>query len=174
VNKRVQDKEKLNDANLDTGSETARWTSGVYEVQFGQIALIEPIPDQRTAFQMNAWGLSKDLRELLADYSDTQVHRAIEWVLMQQTALIVNMLEHISMEGGFMPPLEHLFISLDTELFLPRGLRMLVTCITNIVPRGDEDDSLDKFVAVLDPSEALTYVEERRGLSNFDSDERIH
>jgi hypothetical protein len=59
-----------------------------------------------------------------------------------------------------MPPLQNLFIATNAELFLPRGLKIVVSCVTNIVPRR-EDDTVDKFVAVLDPSEAQLYIQER-------------
>lgn len=172
----MRDTEKLGNTNAQTSIylATARWTSTVYGVQFGQVALLEPQPDQTIAFQMSAWGLSKGLRTLLADYSDAEVSRGIEWLMTYQTILVVNMLEQISMESRFMPSLEQIFLSIDAELFLPRGLRMSVTCITNIVPRNNDDDGLDKFVAVLDPSEAQAYIQERRGLSLPNADERVH
>lgn len=159
---------------MDSIFETARWTSGVYDVQFGQIGILELNSDQSAPFQLSAWGLSKDLRELLSDYSDTDLSRAIEWLMVQQTHMVVNMLERISYEQGFVPPLEQLFISVDGELFLGRGLKMPVICITNIVPRGNEEDGLDKFVAILDHGEARNYVEERRGLNSVDSSEKLH
>lgn len=159
---------------IDTIFETARWTSGAYEVQFGQIGILEVNSEQNAPFQLSAWGLSKDLRELLSDYSDYDVSRSIEWLMVQQTQMVATMLERISSEQRYMPPIEHLFISVDGELFLANGLKMLVTCITNIVPRGNEDDGLDKFVAVLDPGEARNYVEERRGLNGFDPGAKLH
>lgn len=154
--------------------ETSRWTSGAYQVQFGQIGILEFSEEQAAPFQLSAWGLSKDLRELLADYSDADVSKAIEWLMIQQTQLVVQMLEQISIEHGFVPPLEQMFIAVDGELYLARGLKMMVTCITNIVPRGNDDNGLDKFVAVLDSGEAQNYVEERRGLGNVDSGEKLH
>jgi hypothetical protein len=159
---------------IDIVFETSRWTSGAYEVQFGQIGIVEANPEQAAPFQLSAWGLSKDLRELLGDYSDTDVSRAVEWMMLQQTRMVVHMLEQITIEQGFVPPLENLFISVEGELFLARGLKLLVVCITNIVPCGNENEGLDKFVAVLDPGEARNYIEERQGLSSTDSNEILH
>ena len=70
--------------------------------------------------------------------------------------------------------IDQIFISIDAELFLPRGLRMHVTCITNIVQVGSDQEMLDKFVAVLDPGEATTYVSERRGMTVSKNPNAIH
>lgn len=158
--------------------DTARWTSPAYQVQFGQIAYVQPQAQQETAFALSAWGVSQGVKTMLAGYSDTEIQQSAEWLTMQQNAMVAQMLEQMSYEmrldGGTLPPLEDLFITIDAELFLPRGLRMDVTCVTNIVPQGDEHDSLQKFVAVLDPSEARAYIVERRGTNNKGHHERLH
>ncbi|MCA9912489.1 MAG: hypothetical protein KC496_04055, partial [Anaerolineae bacterium] len=119
--------------------QTSRWTSRAYEVQFGQIETLKSGEEEFSAFTLSAWGLSRDLRSLLSDYSDGQIQDAAKWVTMQQNVLVADILEQMSydtqMGVATLPPLEHLFITVDAELFLPRGLRMPVTCVTNIVPQ---------------------------------------
>jgi hypothetical protein len=158
--------------------DTARWTSSAYQIRFGQIALVQPQAQTETAFALSAWGVSQGVKALLETYSDTEIQQAAEWLTMQQNAMVAQMLEQMSyelrMDGATLPPLEDLFITIDAELFLPRGLRMDVTCVTNIVPQGDENDSLQKFVAVLDPSEARAYILERRGTNNKGRHEKLH
>jgi hypothetical protein len=154
--------------------DTNRWTSPIYNVQFGQVAVVEPEPEQEAAFAVSAWGLSKNLSSLLKDYSDTHVREATEWLTIQQNALVADVLDQMQYSRQGIPPLEHLFIAIDGELFLPNGLRMLVTCVTNIVPHGTPADGLDKFVAILDPGESDTYVGERKGVGLPTLGERIH
>jgi hypothetical protein len=154
--------------------DTNRWTSPVYNVQFGQVSIVAPEAEQEAAFKVSAWGLSKNLRSLLKDYSDAHVREATEWLTLQQNALVADVLEQMQYSGQAIPPLEHLFIAIDGELFLPNGLRMLVTCVTNIVPHGTPSDGLDKFVAILDPGESDKYVIERKGVGLPTFGERIH
>ncbi|MDQ7024630.1 MAG: hypothetical protein Q9P01_07305 [Anaerolineae bacterium] len=154
--------------------DTNRWTAHIYTVQFEQVSIMQPEPDEEATFAVSAWGLSKNLSSLLTDYSDKHVREATEWLTLQQNALVADVLEQMQYSGQAIPPLEHLFIAIDGELFLPYGLRMLVTCITNIVPRGNPSDGLDKFVAILDPSETDSYVSERKDVSLPMFGERIH
>jgi hypothetical protein len=109
---------------------------------------------------------------LLRDYSDGQVEDAARWVTMQQNGLVADILEQMSFDTRLgaapLPPLEQLFITVDAELYLPRGLRLPVTCVTNIVPHERDDDGLEKFVAVLDPGEVQPYIQERRERLFFD------
>lgn len=150
----------------DEEQATARWTSPIYAVKFGQVEHIPYYPDEQDAFQMSAWGVSAVLRELLADYSDTQIRSSAEWLTLQQNQVVGEMLVMSQMEQQIlndkMAPLETMFFVVDSELYLPRGLRMQVACITNIVPLGEPDYGLDKFVAIVDPGEVSTYIAERR------------
>ncbi len=152
--------------------QTSRWTSRAYEVQFGQIETLKTGEEEMSAFSLSAWGLSRDLRALLSDYSDVQIHDAAKWVTMQQNNLVADILEQMSYETQLgtanLPPLEQLFITVEAELFLPHGLRLPVTCVTNIVPHDPTEDSLEKFVAVLDPGEVRPYIQERRENNPFE------
>lgn len=158
--------------------DTSRWTSPAYQIQFGQVAYVVPQAHQETAFALSAWGISQGLKALLVGYSDSDVRNSAEWLTMQQNTLVAQMLEQMAYElrldGAALPPLENLFITIDAEMFLPRGLRMDVTCVTNIVPQGDEQEGLQKFVAVLDPSEARAYILERRGTNSAGNHEKLH
>lgn len=154
--------------------DTNRWTASIYSVQFEKVSVVQPEPDEEAAFAVSAWGLSKNLSSLLTDYTDAHVREATEWLTIQQNALVADVLEQMQYSGHAIPPLEHLFIAIDGELFLPNGLRMLVTCVTNIVPHGNPSDGLDKFVAILDPGETDTYVIERKGVNLPTFGERIH
>jgi len=135
--------------------DTNRWTSPVYNVQFGQVSIVAPEAEQEAAFKVSAWGLSKNLRSLLKDYSDAHVREATEWLTLQQNAMVADVLEQMQYSGQAIPPLEHLFIAIDGELFLP-------------------NDGLDKFVAILDPGESDKYVIERKGVGLPTFGERIH
>lgn len=157
-----------------THFDTTRWTSKIYNIQFGQVAVVQRQPEQEAAFALSAWGLSQRLRALLADFDDTQIRDSAEWLTLQQNALVADVLEQMQYSLQAAPPLEHLFISIDAELFLPRGLKMIVTCVTNIVPNGSPSDGLDKFVALLDPGEVQSYIVERKGTSVPMWGERIH
>jgi hypothetical protein len=163
---------------LNPEIDTSRWTSPAYQIQFGQIAYVVPQAQQETAFALSAWGISQGLKALLEGYSETDIRASAEWLTMQQNSLVAHMLEQMSYElqldGAVLPPLENLFITIDSEMFLPHGLRLDVTCVTNIVPQRDEDESLQKFVAVLDPSEARAYILERRGTNSAGQHERLH
>ncbi len=157
--------------------QTSRWTSRAYGVQFGQIETLKTGEEELSAFTLSAWGVSRDLRALLGDYSDGQIEDAARWLTMQQNNLVADILEQMSLDTRLgtatLPPLEHLFITVDAELYLPRGLRLPVTCVTNIVPHDDDDDGLEKFVAVLDPGEVQPYIEERRERDPFNPP-RLH
>lgn len=159
-------------------ADVQRWTSPAFRVQFGQIAFVEAQAEQEKTFRLSAWGLSESLCNLLSDYSNSQIQEAVGWLTMQQNSLVAEMLEQMSFEarlsGSMIPSLEQLFVAIETELYLPRGLRMPVTCITNIVPHGRPMEALDKFVAVLDMSESQVYIQERRGTGTTPQTERLH
>jgi hypothetical protein len=163
---------------LNPEVDTLRWTSPAYQIQFGQVAYVVPQGQQETAFALSAWGISRGLKALLETYSDSDTRDAAEWLTMQQNSLVAQMLEQMSYElrldGGSLPPLENLFITIDSEMFLPHGLRLDVTCVTNIVPQGEKNEGLQKFVAVLDPSEARAYILERRGTNSAGHREKLH
>lgn len=152
-----------------TPNDVERWTSNAYRVQFGQIEFVQTPPDQEGAFHMSAWGVSSSIRDLLSDYSNQQVCDATAHLTLQQNAIVADILEQMSyssrLGSNMIPPLEDLFITINAEIFLPRGLKMLVTCVTNIVTYGEEV-GLDKFVAILDPGEAQMYIRERKGSSD--------
>lgn len=157
--------------------DTERWTSPAYQVKFDQIALIDSQENPNASFRLSAWGLSVGLRQLLADYSDEDVRKAVDWLTIQQNAYVALMLEDtlLNFEQRLdLPMLDQIFISIDTELYLPKGLRMMVTCITNIVQVDEHNHELDKFVAVVDPGEAHIYAVERRGISMINHDTRKH
>lgn len=149
-----------------TAQLTARWTATAYAVGFGQVEQVPQLSEEQQAFQVSAWGVSAILRELLGDYSNMQVRASAEWLTLQQNQLVSEMLMMSQIdwfrEHEPAPPLENMFFSVDTELFLPHGMMMHVTCVTNIVPRGEADDGLDKFVAILEPSEVTAYIAERK------------
>lgn len=149
----------------DIAAQTARWTSPAYDVNFGQIDAVHTDHLQEQSFRLSAWGLSSGLRSLLEDYSDDDIRKAISWLTIQQNAYVAMLLDQVSIAPEWdttTPTLNQLYFAIDAELFLPRGLRMVVTCVTNIV--ASSDGELDKFVAVLDPGEAYLYVQERRGM----------
>lgn len=149
-----------------TAQLTARWTAPAYAVKFGQVEQLPQAPEEQRAFGVSAWGVSVVIRDLLADFSNTQVRDSAEWLTLQQNQLVSEMLVMSQIDWFRVhepaPPLENMFFSIDTELFLPRGLMMHVTCVTNIVPRGGAEDGLDKFVAILDPGEVPPYIAERK------------
>lgn len=156
--------------------DTERWTSSAYQIKFDQIALIDSQENPDASFRLSAWGLSSSLRHLLADYNDEDIRKAVEWLTIHQNAYVALMLEDAMLKGqkSDLPTLDQIFISIDTELYLPRGLRMIVTCITNIVQVDDNNHELDKFVAVVDPGEAHIYAVERRGISMINPNTRKH
>jgi hypothetical protein len=157
----------------DRTPDTGRWTSQAYQVQFARVEEVPRIqpdatdPDyMESPFHMSAWGISKGLYSLLEGYTPREIYDATGWLTTMQNHLVVDALEQMKYDayydGQHMPPLEYLFIAIDAELYLPRGLKMHVTCVTNIVPHSDKSDELDKFVAVLDPGEAKSYILERK------------
>ena len=154
--------------------DTNRWTSPVYKIRFGHVSIVENEPEQEAAFTVSAWGLSNNLSLLLRDYSAAHIREATEWLTIQQNAMVADVLERMQYSGRVVPPLEQLFIAIDGELFLPNGLKMHVTCVTNIVPHGNTADGLDKFVAILDPGETDTYIIERKGVGLPTFGERVH
>ena len=158
-------------------NDVERWTSTAYRVRFGQVEFVQTPPDQEGAFHISAWGISQSLCELLGDYSNQQIHDATAHLTLQQNSVVAEILEQVSfssrLDGGMVPSLEDLFIAIHAEIYLPRGLRMLVTCVTNIVSHGIES-GLDKFVAILDPGEAQMYVQERKGSSTTTGDKMLH
>lgn len=145
-------------------SETARWTSSAYRVQFDTVQYLQA-DEQDDSFRMSAWGMSQHLRTLLSDYRDEEINMATHWLANHQSNMVADLLEDLALQtfrqGEAMPPLHTLFIAVETQLFLPRGLKINVSCVTNIVAEDETEESLDKFVAVLDPSEAQLYVMER-------------
>lgn len=151
---------------IDLEADTARWTSDFYRIEFDRISQIIPENVDDDTFRVSAWGLSTGLSQLLASYSAVQVKTAVDWLVIRQNAHMVVMLGEAMRSSDFdFRLLDQMFITIDAELFLPRGLRMHVTCITNIVQVGADSAELDKFVAVLDPGEAETYIQERRGMT---------
>lgn len=156
---------------------TARWTSSAYKIQFGQVDYVTGQSPQDAGFNMSAWGISENLRALLADFTDAEIASAVEWLTIQQNAYLAILLEEArsNLAGDLDSPiLEQLFIAIDAELFLPRGLRLIVTCVTNIVQAMTDNNHLDKFVAVLDPGEAKQYIVERRDINTQYNDNLIH
>lgn len=144
---------------------TARWTSNTYRVRFHTVqSIAETDTSDFNAFQMSAWGISRQLREFLSDYTDGEIRTATEWLAIYQNQMVVDALEmmvqNAHMSGKRVPELENTFIAVEVELFLPRGLKIPVNCVTNIVPASD-DDGMNKFVAVLDPAETRLYIDER-------------
>jgi|GEM_PF-2232773 len=145
---------------------TSRWTSSSYQIQFDTIALLTTEDDDdEDNFDLSAWGISQSLRDLLADYHDEDVLSATEWLASYQSLLVAQVLEEMAhsarRERSSIPPLHRLFITLEAELYLPHGLRMPVSCVTNIVPYETSGGSVDKFLAILDRGETLAYIEER-------------
>lgn len=157
--------------------ETERWTSPIYQIQFGAVESITEENDEYS-FDTSAWGISTTLWRLLADYSRLTLRTSIEWLTAHQNQMVADILENLAYDshrrGEPIPPLQHVFIAVESELYMPRGLRLPVICVTNIVPHGDEEDSMDKFVAVLDPGEAELYINERTGNNRPHHDDRIH
>lgn len=165
-------------AHDDPTIDTERWTSPSYHIQFETIEYVLAEPDDDETFDMSAWGISRGLRALLADYSDWQVAVSTRRITGYQSQVVANVLENMAMDaqsrGESIPPLEHLFIAIDGMLFMPDGLRVDVCCVTNIVPRGEPEDGLDKFVAILDPGEAQFYIDERTGANLPPDNGRVH
>ena len=163
-------KEKPSDVRVGT----ERWSSDTYTIQFGMLEYIEtPDGHPEDNFHISAWGLSKSLHKLLADYSEAQLRQSALWLHREQNRLVVEILEEVGHEAyrqnRSIPPLDDLFITVDAEMFLPRGLRMVVTCVTNIVPHFN-NGNVDKFVAIVDPGEAERYIAERQP----PADEMLH
>ncbi len=156
----------------DTPPDTGRWTSPVYRVQFARVEQVQSVPYDEEQdyleppFHLSAWGISNGLYSLLDDYSDRAIYDATAWLTTTQNRLVVTALEQMSQDTlrheEPMPSLEYLFIAVEAELYLPRGLRMPVNCVTNIIPHGADTNALDKFVAVLDPGETRFYIQERK------------
>jgi hypothetical protein len=148
-------------------TDLTRWTSEGYQVRFGQVALL-PISNHDSSFQTSAWGISACLCNLLAVYTDEERAEAGQWLALQQNDAIALMLDDLDFLSRISHKqsqlIEDFFFPVDSELFLPRGLRMDVICVTNIVPDPDSGEGLEKFVAVLDHSEVEQYISERRGI----------
>lgn len=160
--------------------DTARWTSPSYHIQFATVRQFDQDDNAESAFDLSAWGLSRSLRDLLQDYSERDLREAVDWTTTHQNRLVAEILEAMASEarqqGRGIPPLDTVFITVEADLYLPRGLRMSVACVTNIVPldNGDDSDGLNKFVAVLDPGEAQAYIDERSGMDFPDDDPILH
>lgn len=154
--------------------DSSRWTSEVYTIQFGQISTTRQKAKGESIYRMSGWGVSQSLRSLLADYSNDAVRQAVEWMADRQNEIVLDILEELQYQPTQILSIEQLFIAVDTELFLTKGLRMPVTCVTNIVPYGNIASGLEKFVAILDPSEANQYIAERKGTSMVEPGERFH
>ncbi|MGB7337842.1 MAG: hypothetical protein WBC91_03035 [Phototrophicaceae bacterium] len=160
---------------IDLKADTARWTSSFYSVEFEQLSEIVSEQPDSEAFRISAWGISRGLHHLLGDYSAHEIKQAADWLVIHQNAHVVVLLSEAMTDADFnFSVLDQVFISIDAELFLPRGLRMHVTCITNIVQAGSDLSSLDKFVAILDPGEARKYILERRGTHVSSQSAAIH
>ncbi len=161
----------------ETQNATSRWTSPAYMVQFAAIREFEPFSHGQT-FDLSAWGISRSVHNLLSGIPDSLIMSATDWLTGQQNDLIADFLHRIAQEsqltGVKVPPLHDMFITVEDTLFLPQGLKMPVACVTNIVPHGDLDDSMDKFVAVLDPVEIEPYINERTGRHLPVHDVQIH
>ena len=159
------DANKIEHYPVDLEADTARWTSPAFQVRFGHIAELEQQQHEIEPFRVSAWGLSEGLSQLLADYTSSGLHSALDWMIVHQNARMVMMLNEAVVAQDFnYDILDRVFISIDTEIFLRGGLRMHVTCVTNIVQVDSETSALDKFVAVLDPGEAEQYIRERRDM----------
>lgn len=160
-------------------SDTARWTSNAYHVQFATIEQIDASDEHDEAFGMSAWGLSRNLQQLLVDYADSAIRHSTRWMAAYQNQLVADalqdMVEQAMLAGENIPDLQDLFIAIETELYLPHGLRMPVCCVTNIIPRGSTPaEGMDKFVAILDPSETRAYINERSGNVVPTFEDRLH
>lgn len=168
------DEKKIEHYPVDLEADTARWTSPAYQVHFGHIAELAQQLEIET-FRISAWGLSEGLSQLLADYASSGLHSALDWLIVRQNAHMVMMLNDAMTTDEFnYDILDRIFITIDTEIFLSGGLRMHVTCVTNIVRVDSETAALDKFVAVLDPGEAEHYIRERRGMTLSTKRHTIH
>lgn len=160
---------------IDLETDTARWASPAYQVTFGHVSEITPQQYDYNSFRVSAWGLSEGLSHLLKGYSQSELQSALDWLIISQNAHMVVMLNQAMESDSFdYNMLDQIFVTIDTELFLPRGLRMHVTCVTNIVQIDVDTATLDKFVAVLDPGEARQYVQERRGMTITTTQDTIH
>lgn len=146
-------------------TDTARWTSSTYRIKFAAVGYVDAQIEGEQAFDLSAYGISSTLRTLLEDYSDGDLRIAAAWVAAYQNHDVANALQsmaaHAYNSGADMPELQDVFIAIEADLYLPGGLKMPVTCVTNIVPHGNHEDRMDKFVAVLDPSETRFYIDER-------------
>jgi hypothetical protein len=159
-------------------AKTARWTSSTYDVKFASVTYVDVQPEDEYSFDLSAYGISRLLRRLLGSYSDRDLHRAAEWVTTHQNHVVADILQDMAIaahqSGETIPELQDLFIATETELYLPYGMKMPICCVTNIVPRDTPDDGMDKFVALLEPSEAESYVNERIAFVNNNFSLRIH
>lgn len=142
-----------------------RWTSPLYAVQFASVETVPDHLDSEYLFDLSAWGISQSLRALLVDYSDEDIRSAVNWLAEQQNYIVTDALSEMVLtmrdNGQYIPRMQSLFVMNEADLFLPKGLRVPVTCVTNIVPRNQPYEAVDKFVAILDPAEAQHYIEER-------------
>lgn len=156
---------RIHDDELNWEDATARWTSSHFQVRFGSVRFVTHDADKESAFSLSAWGISEALHELLADYGDDVLHEATAFLTSRQSQVVAELLNEIAHDvrrsGEIMPALEDLFIAVNVDLYLPRGLKMIVTCVTNMVMHED-DYGIEKFVAILDPGEVQIYIEERR------------
>lgn len=155
----------IHDDELNWEDATARWTSAHFQVRFGSVRFVTHDADNESAFSLSAWGISEALHELLADYGDEVLHEATAFLTSRQSQIVAELLNEITHDvrrnGEIMPALEDLFIAVNVDLYLPRGLKMIVTCVTNMVMHED-DYGIEKFVAILDPGEVQIYIDERR------------
>lgn len=147
-------------------AETSRWTSSSYRVRFDTVGTIDTAEGDEE-FNLSAWGISRSLRQFLVDYNDFEILEASHRAAMYQNTIVIDVLDDMMRSayksGKPLPRLENTFIAIEVEMYLPRGLKVPVCCVTNIVPGNGEDDTMDKFVAVLDPAEARAYIDERAG-----------
>lgn len=176
----MQDRSIQSDLNpqnypVDLESDTARWTSDAYNVRFDKIGESTQQDFDVNNFRMSAWGLSTGLAHLLQDYTPQQLENSLNWLISNQNPHMIALLNQ-AIDSGDMDysSMDHIFIGIDTELYLRDGLRMHVICVTNIVQIDAERGILDKFVAVLDPGEADHYIRERRGMTFAKQSPTIH
>ena len=160
---------------VDLEADTARWTSPAFQIRFGHITELAQQSYEIEAFRVSAWGLSEGLSQLLSDYPSSMLHHTLDTLIVNQNAHMVMMLNEAMTISDFnYDILDQVFITIDTEIFLPGGLRMHVACVTNIAQVNSDTATLDKFVAILDPGEAEHYIRERRGMTLSPKRHTIH
>ncbi|MEL6408733.1 MAG: hypothetical protein AAFR81_30485, partial [Chloroflexota bacterium] len=64
----------------NTHLDTARWTSPAYAIKFAQIDRVTTPDAHESPFRLSAWGMSAGLRTLLADFTDSEINQAVQWL----------------------------------------------------------------------------------------------